>query len=103
MQHVAPILEAFVSGIGFATLIRAAIDQARDSWTRRRPPAPHSSFNPDPRGEAKAILEITNWNFEEAFNLVAGRITAGEGSQDFWIKVAQCLEIFQAGREVEAA
>lgn len=102
MQNVVPLIDAFCSGMLFAMLIRAAIDHARDSWTCR-PPAPHSSFNPDPRGEAQAILEITNWNFPEAFSLVAGRITSNDSNPDFWVKVAHCLEIFQAGREVEAA
>lgn len=97
------IVEAFTSGALFVTIVRAALERARDSWEKCRPPAPTAEVKTDPRGEAQAILEITAWNFAAAFDLVAGRIISGDGNADFWLRVADCLEIFQAGRELEAS
>jgi hypothetical protein len=97
--HMMPLVSAFLSGALATAITQALISRGRRHATPTCAiPAPRSHTK-EPRAEALAILEICDWNFDAAFDWTATMVTTDRGFADFWICVAECIEIFQAGRQ----
>ncbi len=58
---------------------------------------------PDARGEALAVLELCSWDFVAAYDWAATMITNDSEWANFWVEVAHCIEIFEAGKKGVAA
>jgi hypothetical protein len=99
ITHMMPLVSAFLSGALATAITQALISHRRDTKPAYATPAPRSHTK-EPRAEALAILEICDWNFDAAFDWTATMLTTDRGFADFWICVADCIEIFQAGRVV---
>lgn len=98
-----PVLCAFLCGAGSMVILQATTDYRRQQQKNRRPTPTDRVRMPDPRQEARAILEICNWDFAQAFDWAYTIMGEDHPNADYWLRVKECIEIFQAGRQDIAA
>ena len=95
---------AFACGAATIEIARIAAVRIRKRLQTWRPRARTAVLPPaDPRNEAQAILEMCGWNFLKAYDWAGTMMGLDQEHCDFWMRVCQCIEIFEAGRERSAA
>jgi len=105
-KMIPPVLTAYTAGAATAVIAMLAGAKIRTALQHREPlshtpkPAPVRAGilneHADPRAEAQAILEISNWNFADAYSWT--RAMMRDDVTGYWYQVAECIEIFQAGK-----